>query len=45
MTTKPVTGIRITKDGKIKPVRKYRDASQAIRERKSKKQKVVRRTP
>lgn len=44
MTTKPVS-VHITKDGKVKPIKKYKDASQKIRERKSKKQKVVRRTP
>jgi len=44
MTSKRVTGITITKDGKVKPKPVYRDASQAIRERKSKKQKVIRRT-
>lgn len=45
MTSKPVKGIRLTKDGKVKPHKVYRDASQAIRERKSKKQKPIRRTP
>lgn len=44
MTTKPVRGITI-KDGKVKPKQVYKDASQKIRERKSKKTKVVRRTP
>lgn len=44
MTTKPVKGITISKDGKIKRVHKYRDASAAIRSRKSKRQKPVRRT-
>ena len=44
MSTKPITGIKITKDGKIKRVHKYRDASAAIRSRKSKRQKPVRRT-
>ena len=44
MTTKPVTGIKITKDGKIKRVHKYHDASAAIRAKKSKRQKPVRRT-
>ena len=44
MTSKPITGIKITKDGKIKRVHKYRDASAAIRSRKSKRQKPVRRT-
>lgn len=39
-----VKGIRI-KDGKIKLSPVYRDASHAIRAKKSKKQKVVRRTP
>ena len=37
-------GIRI-KDGKVRLVKVYRDASHAIRERKSKKQKPIRRTP
>ena len=44
MSTKPVTGIKITKSGKIKRVHKYRDASAAIRAKKSKKQRPVRRT-
>lgn len=44
MTSKPITGIKITKDGKIKRVHKYRDASAAIRAKKSKKQRPVRRT-
>jgi len=44
MTSKPITGIKITKDGKIKRVHKYRDASAAIRSRTSKRQKPVRRT-
>ena len=44
MTTKAVTGIKITKDGKIKRVHKYRDASAAIRAKKSQKQRPVRRT-
>lgn len=44
MTSKPVKGIRI-KDGKVKLAPVYRDASHAIRAKKSKKQKVVRRTP
>ena len=43
MTTKTVKGITI-KDGKVKLKKVYRDASQAIRERKSKKQRPVRRT-
>lgn len=42
MTSKPVKGIRI-KDGKIKLSPVYRDASHAIRAKKSKKQRVVRR--
>ena len=37
-------GITI-KDGKVSKKKTYKDASQKIRERKSKKQKVVRRTP
>lgn len=44
MSTKPITGIKITKDGKIKRVHKYRDASAAIRAKKSQKQKPIRRT-
>lgn len=44
MSSKPVKGITITKDGKVKKKPTYRDASQAIRQRKSKKQRVVRRT-
>ncbi len=44
MTSKPVRGIKITRDGKIKRVHKYRDASAAIRAKKSKKQKPMRRT-
>lgn len=44
MTSKPITGITISKDGKIKRVHKYRDASAAIRAKKSKKQKPMRRT-
>lgn len=44
MTTKPVKGIRISKDGNVKVSPQYRDASAAIRSRKSKKQKVVRRS-
>ena len=43
MTTKPVKGIRI-KGNKIKLSPVYRDASAAIRSKKSKRQKVVRRT-
>ena len=42
MTTKPVN-VTITKDGKVKVKPSYRDASHAIRQRKSKKQKVIRR--
>lgn len=44
MTSKPITGIKITRDGKIKRVHRYHDASAAIRAKKSKKQRVVRRT-
>lgn len=44
MTSKPITGIKITKDGKIKRVHKYRDASAAIRAKKSQKQRPIRRT-
>lgn len=42
MTSKPVKGIRI-KDGKVKLSRVYHDASAAIRAKKSKKQKPIRR--
>jgi len=45
MTTKPVKNIKITKDGKVKTVPTYRDASAAIRARKSTKQQVVRKKP
>ena len=44
MTSKPVTGIQI-KDGKVKIIPHYRDASHAIRSKKSQKQRVVRRKP
>lgn len=44
MSTKPVKGITLTKDGKIKRVHKYRDASAAIRAKKSQKQRPIRRT-
>ena len=44
MTSKPVKGISI-KDGKVNLVHIYRDASHKLRAKKSKKQKVVRRTP
>jgi len=44
MSTKPVKDIKITKDGKIKRVHKYRDASAAIRAKKSQKQRPIRRT-
>lgn len=44
MSTKPITGIKITKDGKIKRVNKYRDVSAAIRAKKSQKQRPIRRT-
>lgn len=37
-------GIKITRDGKIKTIPVYRDASAAIRARKSKRQMVVRRS-
>ena len=45
MSTKPVTGIKITKSGKIKRVHKYRDASAAIRSRKSKRVRVLKVVP
>lgn len=45
MSTKPVTGIKITRDGKIKRVHKYRDASAAIRSRKSKRVRVLKVVP
>ncbi len=41
MTSKPIRGITI-KDGKVKLVAVYRDASHRIASRKSKKQRVVR---
>ena len=41
MTTKPVKGITI-KDGKVKVKMHYRDASHAIRSKKSTKQRVIR---
>lgn len=44
MSTKPVKDIKITKDGKIKRVHKYRDVSAAIRAKKSQKQRPIRRT-
>ena len=37
-------GVKLTRDGKIKTVPVYRDASHAIRAKKSKKQRVVRRS-
>lgn len=37
-------GITITRDGKIKVVPQYRDASHAIRAKKSKKMKPIRRS-
>ena len=43
MTTKPVRGITI-KDGKVKLKMHYRDASHAIRSKKSTKQRVVRKS-
>lgn len=42
MTSKSVKGIKISKDGKVKKTTVYRDKSAAIRAKKSKKQKVVR---
>jgi hypothetical protein len=44
MTTKPVKGITISKDGKIKKSVWYPNASAKIKARKSKKMKPVRRT-
>ena len=44
MTTKPVKGISITKDGKVKLVTRYFDASRASRAKKSTKQRVVRKS-
>lgn len=38
-------GMTLTRDGKIKKVPIYRDASAAIRAKHSKKTRVVRRTP
>ena len=43
MTTKPVRGITI-KDGKVKLKMHYRDASHAIRSKKSTKTRVVRKS-
>ena len=43
MTTKPVRGITI-KDGKVKLKQYFRDASHAIRAKKSTKQRVVKRS-
>lgn len=43
MTSVPIKGYKI-KDGKLKPTPKYKDASAAIRAKKSKKQKVIRRS-
>lgn len=45
--TRPVSikGFKLTKSGKLEKVPTYRDASAAIRAKKSKKQRVVRRTP
>ena len=37
-------GMTLTRDGKIKKVPIYRDASHAIRSKKSKRQRVVRRS-
>lgn len=44
MTSKSVKGIKITKYGKVKVSPQYRDASAAIRAKKSRKQRVIRRT-
>ena len=44
MTTKPVKGITITKDGKVKLVTRYFDSSHAIRAKKSTKQRIVRKS-
>lgn len=44
MTSKPVRGITISKDGKIKKSVWYPNASAKIKARKSKKLKPVRRT-
>ena len=45
MTTKPVKGITIDKNGKVKMVTRYFDSSHAIRSKKSTKQRVVKRKP
>lgn len=44
MTSKSVKGYRV-KDGKLVPITKKGSVSDQIRQRKSKKTKVVRRTP
>lgn len=44
MTSKPVKNIKITKDGKVQKIAVYRDAPAAIRAKKSKKQRVVKRS-
>ena len=38
-------GLKLTKSGKLEKVQTFRDASAAIRAKKSKKQRVVRRVP
>lgn len=38
-------GLKLNKKGKLEKVQTYRDASAAIRAKKSKKQRVVRRVP
>ena len=43
MTSIPIKGFKI-KDGKLKPAPKYKDASEAIRAKKSKRVRVVKRT-
>ena len=46
MTTVPVKGLKLNKKtGKLEKAFHYRDASHAIRAKKSKKQRVVRRSP
>ena len=43
LTGIPIKGLKLTKDGKLTKVATYRDASHAIRAKKSKKQKPQKR--
>ena len=45
MSTIAIKGYKISKDGKVTKVVSYRSASDAIRAKKSKRQKPVKRTP